>query len=351
MDFALTDIQRHIAAAARRYLDDRYPPGRVAALADAGDRDVRAWPELVRQGWLDAELGPVELALIAEQCGRALHPVPWLTTMALAAPILRAAGEPLPGPVAFADGTGGCRADRDGTGWRVNGLVRDVVDVADAVDVIVVAPVPSGLAVFGVRPDDAGVLVRRGDGIDPLRGCGDVVLSGAAARPIPVPEPVGCVLAAARRNATVLLAAEAVGVAQRALDLAVAYARARRQFGRPIGSFQAVAHPLAEGHADVELARSLAYRAAATMSGPSNVDLSEPVACAGHACVDAAVRVTELAMQVHGGVGVTWELPLHRWYRRALWLEEFQARAASPLDTVAEALFAVAQPEGSRRGA
>ena len=115
-------------------------------------------------------------------------------------------------------------------------------------------------------------------------------------------------------------AAEALGVAQRALDLGVEHAKARSQFGKPIGTYQAVSHPLAQTYTDVELARSLVYWAAWCVA---EEDERAPVAAAAAKAfaTEGAVAACERSIQVHGGIGFTWEHPLHRYYKRALWLE------------------------------
>jgi alkylation response protein AidB-like acyl-CoA dehydrogenase len=133
-------------------------------------------------------------------------------------------------------------------------------------------------------------------------------------------------------------AAEAVGVAQRALDLGVEHAKTRVQFGKPVGAYQAVAHPLAQTYTDVELARSLAYWAAWCVA---EQDEHAPVAAAAAKAVatEAAVAACERSIQAHGGIGFTWEHPLHRFYKRALWLEGFGLRPAALHLEVADTLL------------
>lgn len=133
-------------------------------------------------------------------------------------------------------------------------------------------------------------------------------------------------------------AAEALGVAQRALDLGVEHAQTRVQFGKPIGTYQAVSHPLAQTYTDVELARSLVYWAAWCVA---EEDERAPVAAAAakSLATEAAVAACERSIQVHGGVGFTWEHPLHRFYKRALWLEGFGSRPAELRLEVADALL------------
>jgi alkylation response protein AidB-like acyl-CoA dehydrogenase len=134
-------------------------------------------------------------------------------------------------------------------------------------------------------------------------------------------------------------AAEALGVAQRALDLGVEHAKARVQFGKPIGTYQAVSHPLAETYTDVELARSLVYWAAWCVAEED--ERAAPAAAGAKAfAAEAAVAACERSIQVHGGIGFTWEHPLHRFYKRALWLEGFGRRPAELRLEVAEALLA-----------
>jgi hypothetical protein len=180
MDFALTDFQHDLRAAARRYLDDRYPPERVGELADTTGYDDGAWPELDRQGWLDPDLGTVELTLLAEEGGRTLHPVPWWSTVAYALAVYHAAGLPLPGPTAFVDGATGCRATRDGSTWRIDGTVTEVVDAAHVTGFVVAAGTPDGVALFAV---DGGIRCTPREGVDPLRRGADVALDGTPARP------------------------------------------------------------------------------------------------------------------------------------------------------------------------
>ncbi|OLZ51515.1 acyl-CoA dehydrogenase family protein [Amycolatopsis keratiniphila] len=328
MDFALTEDQTGLKAAARTYLEDTYGFERIASLADEGGQDLAAWQELVRQGWLDPDLGLAELVLLAEEGGRVLHPVPWFATAGLALPVYHAAGVGLPGPATLADGSGTCRATRRDDGWRLDGAVQAVLHADVAAEIVVAARTPAGVALFGVDP--AAVSLSARDGVDPLRAASDVALAGAAGRLLAGPPSAAPLLAAIRSRATTLLAGEAIGVADRALAIAVDHAKTRSQFDRPIGSFQAVSQQLADGYAEVELARSLAYRAAVTPS-------TEAVACAAHAASRAAVSVCETAIQVCGGMGVTWEFPLHRWFRRALWLEA--GLASGGLEAIAHSLF------------
>jgi alkylation response protein AidB-like acyl-CoA dehydrogenase len=137
------------------------------------------------------------------------------------------------------------------------------------------------------------------------------------------------------------MAAEAVGVAQRALELGVEYAKTREQFGKKIGVYQAVSHQLADTYADVELARSLAYWAAWCVA-EEDEQAHVAAAAAKAFATEAAVKACERSIQVHGGIGFTWEHPLHRYYKRALWLEGFGKRPPELRAEIADALLGVA---------
>ena len=127
-------------------------------------------------------------------------------------------------------------------------------------------------------------------------------------------------------------------MAQRALDLGVQHAKTRLQFGKPIGTYQAVSHPLAQTYTDVELARSLVYWAAWCVAED---DERAPIAAASAMAfaTEAAVAACERSIQVHGGIGFTWEHPLHRFYKRALWLEGFGSRPAELRLEIANSLL------------
>ena len=146
-------------------------------------------------------------------------------------------------------------------------------------------------------------------------------------------------------RARAAMACEAVGVAQRVLELGIEHAKTREQFGKPIGVYQAVSHALANTYGDVELARSLAYWAAWCVAED---DEQAPVAAAAAKAfaTEAAVAACERSIQVHGGTGFTWEHPLHRFYKRALWLEGFGGRPAQLRAEVADAVVGAAVTAG-----
>ena len=174
-----------------------------------------------------------------------------------------------------------------------------------------------------VYGDDGGELVQSVDPSRPLRR--SAAANGAAETP----------------RARTAMAAEAVGVAQRVLELGIQHVSTRKQFGKPIGVYQAVSHQLANTYADVELARSLVYWAAWCVA---EEDEQAPVAAAAAKAfaAEAAVAACERSIQVHGGTGFTWEHPLHRFYKRALWLEGFGSRPSELRREVADAVLGVA---------
>jgi alkylation response protein AidB-like acyl-CoA dehydrogenase len=134
------------------------------------------------------------------------------------------------------------------------------------------------------------------------------------------------------------LAAEAVGVAQKALELGVEYVSQREQFGKKIGTYQAVSHPLADTYVETELARSLAYWAAWCVA-EEDEQAPTAVAAAKSMSAETAVAACERSIQVHGGIGFTWEHVLHRYYKRAQWIDAFGGHAARQREVVAAALL------------
>ncbi|MFN2627192.1 MAG: acyl-CoA dehydrogenase family protein [Gaiellaceae bacterium] len=306
MDFSFSEDQLALKSEVRRFLTERFPAERVAELADGAGWDPDSWPELAQLGWLGvsvpegqggAGLGFVEEAVIHEEIGYALFPGPYFATVALALPLL-AAGEQ-------AEATSGARR------WSVE--VDGLVPEWGRVDRVLTAAGP-------VAPEGEAL-----DSVDPTRPLGRLR-----------PTKTGCVGAPPRALAA--LAAESVGIAQRALELGIEHARAREQFGRPIGVYQAVSHPLATTYMEVELARSLAYWAAWCVA---EADPLAPVAAAAAKAQasEAAVAACERSIQVHGGIGFTWEHVLHRYYRRALWIHGFAGTPGRQRAAVAAALL------------
>lgn len=309
MDFALSPDQHELQSQARAFLEARFPLSRVAQLADSeAGWDPGSWQELAGLGWLGVStpeplggtgLGFLEEAILLEELGRCLYPGPFLATVALALPALDDARR--------AEVASGSRR------WSAAlGGPEDPVPDLDRVDQVVVA-----------AGDRLLVMEATGErlaSIDPTRTLGRLSRSGG--EPLHSGEDALRITLLMRLRLSTGLALEAIGGAQRVLEFGIEHARTREQFGRPIGSYQAVAHPLADSHVEVELARSLAYWAAWCLS----VDHRESAIAASAAkaaASEAYVRACERTIQVLGGIGFTWESPLHRYYKRALWIEGF----------------------------
>jgi alkylation response protein AidB-like acyl-CoA dehydrogenase len=305
VDFAFSTEQQELKSAARTWLSERYPLDRDF---DAPQDD--RWAELADLGWLGVSLsedeggvglGFVEEALIIEEMGYALYPGPYLATIGFALPAL--------GPEERADVAAGT------TKWSAEfiGQVPWLGSVDKVVGMDGAAHDARGEEVASVDPDRPIGRLDAGNGT-PLAGTRSIPRARTAA------------------------AAEAVGIAQRVLELAIAYVSKREQFGKPIGVYQAVAHQLSNTYTDVELARSLTYWAAWCVAED---DEQAPVAAAAAKAfaAEAAVAACERSIQVHGGTGFTWEHPLHRFYKRALWLEGIGARPTALRAEIADAVI------------
>src|SRR4051794_38776474 len=328
MRFELTDDQQAIQRTAKEFLADRYPAEEVRRLAIDDERGFtdEQWQAIAGLGWpalVVSEdvgglgLGVVELAVLQEQLGYALAPTPLLSTIAAALAISAGAsaqqrGEWLPG---LAEG------ERRGTvaplysslrfdAGAVSGMLEAVPD-AEGADLLVLPAGHERLAVVDLRGD--GVSIEAADGLDPTRRLSTVALDDAPS--IALEGGDGPALARARDVIAVAVAAESVGVAQRAMEMAVEHARDRQQFGRPIGVFQAVSHPCAQMLLEVEGARSaVMYAAWALDASPDEAPLAAAMAKAYAS--DAGWRVPAAALQVLGGIGFTWEHDLHFWLKR-----------------------------------
>ena len=330
MDFAFSEEQEALRASARDYLGDRFPADRVVALAesDAG-WDPTTWKELANLGWLDPSLGMLEHAVIAEETGFALLPAPWFSTVALAWPLL---DDELRDGVAAGDRSATlARSDTvAAAGDRLSGTVPLVPDLTSVTDVVVVTG--DGMFAVEATPD---IVVARST-MDRTRRLGELRLDGTPARRLDVDASA---LSVVRRRSLALAACEAVGVAQRALDLTADYTKTRRQFGKVIGTYQGVSHRVANIFVALQLGRSLAYWAAWAVS-ESDVQQDEAASAAKAAATEGAVFACENAIQAHGGIGFTYEHILHRYYKRAQWLEAFEGYGREHRARIAEAILA-----------
>jgi alkylation response protein AidB-like acyl-CoA dehydrogenase len=341
MNFDLTDEQRMLQAAAKEFLAARLGSEKIRSLAASDDaHDEALWREMVELNWpglLVSEeyggqgLGTVELSVLMEQIGYALLPGPLFSNTLAALALQVAAGDeqrerylaPLAagevrGTLALWDSGGGwtpedisLEPERANGGYVLNGEKLFVLDAATA-DFLIVGASEGRL--FVVEREADGVTVVPTPTIDATRKQYAVKLDG-----VKVAEEAafgGEELELARDRAYTALAAELTGVANRAMDMAVQYAKERKQFGRPIGSYQAVSHQCAQMLLETEGARSIVYYAAwAADNEPETAPVAASMAKAYAS--DAATRVTGASLQVHGGIGFTWEHDLHLYLKRA----------------------------------
>jgi alkylation response protein AidB-like acyl-CoA dehydrogenase len=305
--------------------------------------------------------GIVDAAIVIEELGAALFCGPVFGTLALSIPALVAAPDtPLRtatlGPLVagirtaafavperegrFAADAVTVRATGAGDTWTVSGSIERVVDAGAADDLLVIATAPDGLALFVIDANGPGVERTTLSTMDLTRPQAAVRLNSAPARLLAAGEDAADVCRHALHVGAVLLAAEQVGGAQHLLDLSVSYAKERLQFGRPIGSFQAVKHRLADMLVDQEHARSAAYYGAwALQDGTDDPALAGSIAQA--TCSASFTRIAMGTVQVHGGIGFTWEHQAHLYFKRAFTdaallgsAEEHRSRIAeSVLDT------------------
>jgi alkylation response protein AidB-like acyl-CoA dehydrogenase len=309
-----------------------------------------------------AGAGPVETNIAAEELGRGLTPSPLIGSAVLAAQALLASGDgtacwrllpPIADGTAIAalawtgpdghwdPGEVACHAAAATTAarpaaWVLDGVAHHVLDGAAADVLLVAATTPDGIQLFDVDPHQSGVTRAAVTTMDSTRQLALVQLTGATGRRL---DGDGCAaLARVRDLACVALSAEQVGAAQRALELTVAYTQIRVQFGRPIGSFQALQHRMADLHVLVESARSLCY-AAATAAAEGAPDLGLRAAAAKVYCSEAALRVAGEMIQLHGAIGITWEHEAHRYLKRAHGAAQLLGRPDEHVARIAAALI------------
>ena len=314
MDFGLTDDQRDIQRTARELLARRASPERVREHAEAARTDEPLWKELSELGWpgiavAEAHggqgLGAVELAILCEELGRSIAPVPFLPSV-LAATLIEHAGteeqrERWLGGLASGELTG-----------ALGDQPALVPGGADADVIVLVEPGGARLLTRG----DAEIVPTAS--IDSTQPAARVAGAGEALGGDPVSNggPATASLGPALDRALTAVAAELVGVCDRALEMTVAYVKERRQFGTPVGAYQAVSHRCAQMLLDTESARAaVSFAAWAADADPER--LPEAAAMAKAAASDAGRDVTAAAIQLHGGIGFTWEADVHWLYKRA----------------------------------
>jgi alkylation response protein AidB-like acyl-CoA dehydrogenase len=335
MYFDLTDEQQAIRATAHDFLKARFKSERIRELAASEDGfDASGWQEMAELGWAGLALpeewggqglGTVELAILFEEMGYALAPSPLLSNT-IAGLALSAGGSDeqkerwlrplaegsLRGTPALVDADGSAEpmVFSMGGGDTLTGTKTLVLDAGSA-DFFLVATADGGRHI--VEKDAAGATVVAEESIDPTRRLFTIRFDGV--RPEATLPGSGEDYHPVFHRACVALAAESTGLAQRALEMSVEYAKDRQQFGRPIGAYQAVSHRCAQMLLETENSRSAVYGAAwAADAEPESLPLAASMAKAYAS--DAGWRVPDAAIQVHGGIGFTWEHDLHFFLKR-----------------------------------
>jgi alkylation response protein AidB-like acyl-CoA dehydrogenase len=355
MDLELSEDEAALRDNVRAVLTGVSPPAAVRAVYEGKGDAAAVWARMVELHWPALAIpeahgglgmGFVEVAIVAEELGRAVAPGPFLATVtqfvpavrevgagsALAADLLsRAAEGTMTGTVALAESgrwdvaAVGTTATEAGDGWVLHGSKDAVLDGAVADEVLVVARAmgtsgTDGLGVFVVPR--SGVTATPRTVVDPTLALADVVLDGVVVPPdrvlaAPGTPGVAAALDRAAQEATVALAASTVGACRTIFETTLAYAKVREQYGRPIGSFQALKHRLADMYLAVERAASLCAFAALTIAeeGPRRAEAASMAKAAAGECQRL---VAQDGIQLHGGVGLTWENDLHFPVKRAI---------------------------------
>ncbi|UYN93986.1 MAG: acyl-CoA/acyl-ACP dehydrogenase [Enhydrobacter sp.] len=354
MKFSFSPEQEEFRSNLRRFLADRSSTKEVRRLMETeAGYERAAWQKMnvdlgltavrIPEAYGGQGFGFGEQAIVLEEMGRALACAPYFSTAVLAAgAILNAGSEAdkralLPGiasgetvaTLAWVEDNG--RWDAEGTtlkaassggGWTLDGHKSFVLDGHTADLIVVLARAPQGPTLFTVAGDARGLARRAVEAMDPTRKMARLEFNGVSARLLGEAGQAAAAFARTMDEAAILLANEMAGGAERLREDALAYARMRMQFGRPIASFQSMKHKQADMLVDVELAKSAAYYAAAALDeGDSDIPA---IACLAKAQASEAYLQTAIhAIQIHGGIGFTWDNDTHLWFKRAKASEVF----------------------------
>jgi alkylation response protein AidB-like acyl-CoA dehydrogenase len=348
MDISFTNEHEQLRQTVRRFLENESNEQTVRKLMETErGYDARTWERLASELSLvgliiperhgGAGLTPIELGIVMEEMGRVLFCGPYLSTAVLGAgALLHAADEAtktklLPAiasgrsiaTLAFVEEHGrwdveaiAMRAARDGANWKLSGVKDYVLDGAIADVVLVVARTDSGLGMFLV---EAGAKFERSalPTLDLTRKLARLSFSDTPATLVSGSGDATAAIRHVLALGSAMLAAEQVGGAQRCLELSTDYAKTRLQFGRPIGSFQAIKHKCADMLVETEFARSAAYNAAFAAAESDHSQLQAAAHIARSYCSEAFFRAAADNIQIHGGMGFTWEASAHLYFKRA----------------------------------
>lgn len=348
MNFDFSDDQKQLRDQARKFLAEKCSPKAVRVVLDGKvPYDKELWQGLAEMGFLGVAIpeefggagaGHLELCVIAEEMGRANAPVPFSSTVYLAAEALLIAGSDtqkkkwLPaiasgeaiGTLALFEGKGNPAPKNvklTAANGVLNGVKKPVADGAIADFAVVAARTGSSgrdsdVSLFLVDLKSGGIEVKSLTNLDPTRGQAEITFKDAKAEPLGAAGEGWSILTQVLDRAAVLCAFEQVGGADRALEMGRDYALDRIAFGRQIGSFQAVKHMLADMYVSATLARSNSYYGAWALS-TNSAELPEAAAAARISATQAFQHCAKNNIQVHGGMGFTWEFDCHMYYRRA----------------------------------
>ncbi|WP_409191736.1 acyl-CoA dehydrogenase family protein [Bradyrhizobium sp. RDM4] len=348
MNFDFSDDQKQLRDQARKFLAEKCSPKAVRVVLDGkAPYDKELWKGLAEMGFLGVAIpeefggagaGHLELCVIAEEMGRANAPVPFSSTVYLAGEALLIAGSDaqkkkwLPaiasgeaiGTLALFEGKGNPSPKNvklTASNGVLNGVKKPVADGAIANFAVVAARTGTGgresdISLFLVDLKAGGVEVKSLANLDPTRGQAEITFKDCKAEPLGAAGEGWSILTQVLDRAAVLSAFEQVGGADRALEMGRDYALDRIAFGRQIGSFQAVKHMLADMYVSATLARSNSYYGAWALSTNAS-ELPEAAAAARISATQAFQHCAKNNIQVHGGMGFTWEFDCHMYYRRA----------------------------------
>lgn len=349
LDLLYSETETELRTAVREVLADKAAWREVLARTETAETyDAGLWRTLAAEvgvaGLLIPEslggagAGYREAAVVAEEIGRSTAPVPFLGSAVVATTALLAAGdtdlltELAPGTVTaalavpFAAGPGklpattvrieGTHPDDPAGTYRLSGVVLGVADALPADLLLVPADgVPYGF--YAVRVGDPGVGVAPVVSLDQTRQLADITFAGAPATRVAFGSAAEAAVAAALLAGAGVLASEQFGLADRALEITVAYVQERRQFARAVGGFQAIKHRLADLWVAVTQSRAAARNAANGLVNDNRTETELAVALAKAACSDTALKAAQEMIQLHGGIGFTWEHPAHLFLKRA----------------------------------
>ena len=348
MNFAFTEEQEELRKTVRGFLDAKSPETAVREQMETeAGYDAAVWTQMAEQMGLQGLVIPeehggsgygfVELGIILEEMGRALLCAPFFSTVVLAGQTLIHSGDSaaqaahLPGiasgetiaTLAYTEPSGKwdeagvtMQATASGDGFTLSGTKMFVIDGHTANLIIVAARTGKGVSLFTVAGDAAGLTRTALSTMDQTRKQAKLEFANTPATLLGTEGEGWTVLSKVLDLAAVALAAEQVGGAQKVLDMAVEYAKVRVQFGRPIGSFQAIKHKCADMLLEVESAKSAAYYGM-WCAAELNDELPSVASLAKAYCSEAYFHAAAENIQIHGGIGFTWEHPAHLYFKRA----------------------------------